>query len=100
MNTHELQDLFESHRGEYLSFKDIEVKRARRADLHAFIMLDELVEPSHEDDDIVSCSGHDIIYLGLTAKQLAAANPTMEQVIDLIRCGVLMNVDCQLYMNT
>jgi hypothetical protein len=43
MSEDELQKMFEKHNDEYLEFNKIENKLSKRADLHAFILLDQLV---------------------------------------------------------
>lgn len=86
MTRYELRELFEKHNGEFLKFERVEPKRSRRADLHAFILLDELVhdEPAR---DILGCAEHDEVYLSIDEDDLAAV-VTEAQVIELVRCGV------------
>ena len=84
MNTRELQDLFETHKREYLKFEKILDPKSRRPDVNAFLILDALV-PSNED--LISCAWHDNIGLGIDLRDLAEA-ASEDQVIELIRCGV------------
>lgn len=69
---------------EFLKFERITAPLSRRPDLHAFLLLDQLV-PS--DSDIVAGATHDEIWLDVDVEALAAVI-TPEQVTDLIRCGV------------
>ncbi len=69
---------------EYLKFERIKVKLSKRPDLHAFLLLDQLVPG---ENDIVGGASHDEIWLGVELEDLAKVI-TPEQVIDLIRCGV------------
>lgn len=75
---------------EYLEFDRIENKLSSRPDLHAFIVLNELI-PSNRD--IVCAAEHGRIWLDIDTEELAKLidEPT---VIDLIRCGVMAEDDC------
>ncbi len=73
------------YQDEFLEFERVENKRSKRADLHAFLLLDELVPG--EKRDIVACAQHDEIWLGVDTDKLAGVI-TEEQVRELIRCGV------------
>jgi hypothetical protein len=59
-------------------------KKSRRADLHAFILLDQLC-PGR--GDMVCSAEHDQIFLEVEPDQLITA-ATEEQVLELIRCGL------------
>lgn len=69
---------------EYSEFELVENKLSARSDLHAFILLDQLVPGN---DDIVSDADHDTIWLGVESEELAAV-VTEEQLTDLVRCGL------------
>lgn len=84
MNRQELRELFETHRSEYLAFERVANPRSKRPDLHAFLLLDELV-PGNKG--IISCAEHDEIGLSVSLYDLTNII-TEEQVIELIRCGV------------
>jgi hypothetical protein len=88
MNTRELKSLFEKHQDEYLKFERVVTKRSRRADLHAFILLDELF-PAEDYTlrDIIGCAEHEAVYLSIDVDELAAV-VTEDQVVELLRCGV------------
>ena len=94
MTVEELEELFEKHDEEMCKFERVADKLSRRADLHAFLLLDRLVPG---EMDIVACAEHDQIMLGVDLEELAAV-VTEEQVIDLVRCGVMLHDDCGLSM--
>ena len=89
MTQHEIRELFEQYRDEYLKFDRVQNPRSKRPDLHAFLVLDELV-PS--DRDMIACAWHDNIGLSVELGDLAPV-VTEEQIVDLIRCGVRINED-------
>lgn len=89
MTRYELRELFEKHNDEFLKFERVETKRSRRADLHGFILLDELVPG---DRDILAGAEHDEVYLSIDVDDLAAV-VTEAQVIELVRCGVRCDGD-------
>ena len=70
---------------DFLDFDAVEPKLSQRPDLHAFLLLDQLVPGT---TDIISNAEHDQFYLSIDPEELAAA-ATGEQVTDLIRCGVI-----------
>lgn len=79
-----MKDLFDTHNDEYITFERVVTKRSQRPDLHAFLLLDELVPG---DRDIIACGEHDEVYLSIDVEALAAV-VTEAQVIELVRCGV------------
>lgn len=79
-----IKELFEKHDEEFLKFDQIKNKLSKRPDLHAFILLDSIL-PS--DDNIISGSGHEEIWLKIDLEELAE-KATEEQIVDLHRCGV------------
>ncbi len=86
-NIEELEEAFSRlERENYLKFELIENKFNRRADLHAFILLDKL-QPG--DRDIITGAEHDKIYLSIDVQTLFDDHALSEDhVRDLIRCGV------------
>lgn len=84
MELSEFASLFERHNEEFLKFDRIETPRSARADLHAFLLLDELVPGS---ENLVSAARHDEFFLSVDAQALAAV-ASESQVVELIRCGV------------
>jgi len=78
------EEFFEQAMDEFLKSERIEKPFSKRADLHAFLLLDQLVPGTV---DIVSAAEHDEIYLSVDCDKLFEV-ATPEQVIDLIRCGV------------
>jgi len=84
MSTDDLIALFERHNGEYIKFERVQNKLSQRPDLHAFMLLDQLV-PGNKD--IIACATHDEIGLSVAWEDVAKV-ATEEQWIDLIRCGL------------
>lgn len=74
---------------EFLEFARVKDKLSKRADLHAFILLDKLV-PGKQD--IVSAAEHDEIWLEVSPEELDNV-ASEEQMIDLIRAGVRYDSD-------
>jgi hypothetical protein len=76
--------LYAKHQdAEFLNFEKVENPRSKRPDIHAFLLLDELVPG---DSDMVAAAEHDEIYLQVSPEALEHA--TEAQIIELIRCGV------------
>jgi hypothetical protein len=92
MTSQELLTKLADNDKEYLKFDRVPNKRSNRPDLHAFILLDELVPGK---TDIVCSATHDEIFLDTDLASLAAVI-TDEQIVELIRCGVRGNpeYDC------
>jgi len=88
MTVDDLQELFEKHDDEYGEFDRVSPKRSGRHDLHAFLLLDELLPGT---DRIVSAAEHDEIFLSVDLEDLAKSSITEAQVIELIRCRVRMS---------
>ena len=82
-----IEKLFEKHDDEFLKFDRIEHKLSKRPDLHAFILLDGLLSG---DDDMITSAEHDEIWLDVDLDELTKII-TEEQIIDLIRCGVMLD---------
>ena len=85
----EISDFFEKHNDEFLKFDRVENKLHTRPDIHAFILLDQLVP---DKGDMVAGASHDEIYLDTTPEDAFKA-ATEAQLIDLIRCGVRYSDD-------
>lgn len=64
----------------------------KRRDLHAFLVIDEIVPGKGK---IVDGAEHDQIWLSVTIDQLAAAGITESQVVELVRCGVFYDGDAE-----
>lgn len=93
MTLNEMKKCFDDANDQYCQFENVENKLSKRADLHAFIILDRLDDGSSEYyDDIVVSSHHDEICLGVDA-QIVAKHITKEQIVDLVRCGVRFSDD-------
>lgn len=89
-----LQEEFDKYGlDEYHSFERIENKLSNCPDIHAFILLNRLV-PTVGNGDIISGADHDIIYLNVDLDKLAEVVKP-EEVLELVRCGVWYNTDCE-----
>lgn len=88
MTTDQLRDLFEKRDAEFLRFDLAGRTGITRQDLTAFILLDQLCPSS---GNIIGGSYYDEIYLNIGVEELAKVI-TEEQVIELIRCGVMYDV--------
>ena len=82
-----LKEIFDKHNDEFLNFDAVEEKLSNRADLHAFLLLEKLA-PGHRD--MVSAAEHDVIYLDTDVEKLAEV-ASESQIIELIRCGVMLD---------
>lgn len=90
MDIEDMEVLFnDDDSDEFLKFDRVENKRSKRPDLHAFLLLDELLP---DDRDIVAAAEHDEIFLAPSPEDLARV-ATKEQIVELIRCGVRMSED-------
>jgi hypothetical protein len=90
MDIEDMEALFnDDDSDEFLKFDRVEKKRSKRPDLHAFLLLDELLP---DDGDIVAAAEHDEIFLAPNPEDLARV-ATKEQIIELIRCGVRLSDD-------
>lgn len=85
----DIEKTFESCDDEFLHFERIENPRSKRPDLHAFLLLDELCPG---DRDMVVAAEHDEIYLVVELDELAAI-ATLDQIKELVRCGVRCGED-------
>lgn len=93
MDLHERFEKFSEN--DYLEFRKVKNKRSKRADLHAFIMLDEWF-PSHMD--IICSAEHDEIWLEVEDDDLQ--DLTDDQILELVRCGCIYEYGEGLRMNT
>jgi hypothetical protein len=85
------------HEDEFLKFNKVKNKRSKRPDLHAFLLLEELC-PAKADTVAYAC--HEKIYLEICPNKLAK-KITEEQVVELLRCGVLYDDESEsLFMFT
>lgn len=80
----DIKAVFEKYGEDYLDFPAVADKMSKRADLHAFMLLDQLLP---EGGDIVSAAEHDEIFLDIELDDLAKTSITEDQVRDLVRCG-------------
>jgi hypothetical protein len=89
MTEEEIVELFKEHRDEYLKTKRVaqEKQPYSRSEMNAFHLLDKYT--LNKEACIISGVGHEIIYLATTLEELSQA--TEEDIIDLIRFGVMLN---------
>ena len=69
---------------EFLHFERIEHPRSTRPDIHAFLLVNELVPGS---GDIIDNAAHDEIWISVEPSELAPLI-SREQATELTRCGV------------
>lgn len=86
----DLHALFEKHDKEYLHFERVEHKRSSRPDINAFILIDSLLP--FRTGPMVAFAEHDEIGLDLDLDQFAEV-ASEEHVIELVRCGVVLEQD-------
>jgi hypothetical protein len=87
MNSKEIEDVFFDNHAEHGEFDRVMNKKHSRRDIHAFLLLAEILDPSEEN--IVGCVMHDKIGLNADIGDLED-RITEDQVIELIRCGVFL----------
>jgi len=87
----EIKDRFELVSDEYMNFDHIEKKRSNRADVNAFILLDELFGPKKAGDDLIDAASHDVFYLSTTLEDIETLED--HHIIELVRCGVMFDSD-------
>ncbi len=87
-----IHERFEKYEDEFLKFERVEGRRSERADLHAFIVLDELL-PGKKD--IVGGAYHEEIYLNIELEELDKV-ATDDHILELVRCGIRVSpeYDC------
>ena len=91
-----IRELFEKHEGEHRHFERVVNKLSQRPDIHAFILLDRICPDP--DRDIISSAEHDKIWLEPDLDDVNT-EASEENVIELIRCGVLLDTKFEaLYM--
>lgn len=95
-NNKEAEAFFDAHSDEYHKFDRIAQWFNRVPEIHAFILLSNLMPKL---DNIVSAAEHDIIYLSPNCEELFKVAESYH-LIDLIRCGVLYDsYNDSLYIN-
>lgn len=83
----DLSAVFEDNKDEYLQFEEIGDTPSERPDLVAFLLLEKLCPSSKH---VIAAAEHDEIYLGIDLDDLSKV-ATEEDIITLIRCGVMFN---------
>ena len=97
MTQDQLEELFKKHSvDELCAFDRVEPKRSQRADLHAMLLLDELVPAEkYPCPDLICSAEHDQVWFGIDLEELAKVI-TEEQVLELVRCGLWIDDGCSL----
>lgn len=90
MSLQEMFDaIYELPYAEHPKFDDIQNKRSTSADLHAFLLLQELCPC---ECNIISGAEHDRFYIA-TDVSLLQETITQEQVNELFACGIMYDSD-------
>jgi len=87
----DIQAEFESHNSNYTPFESLENKRSNCAEIHAFLILNELVPT----DRMIESAEHDKIWLSVNIEALSKVI-TSEQIRELSICGVFYDDDIEL----
>lgn len=82
---------FEKHNDNYARFEDMPNKRSNCAEIHAFLLLNELIPTER----MICSAKHDQIWLDVEIEKLAEII-TPEQVAELSICGVFYDDDTEL----
>lgn len=82
---------FTKHGATFLDFDDLVNKRSNCTEIHAFLLLNELVPT----DRMICSAEHDQIWLDTNIEELAKV-ATSEHIEELVRCGVFYDsgIDC------
>lgn len=87
-NLEYLERVFKENGDEYLEFIKVEDKLSYKPDLHAFLLIDELFSDKRS---VISGANHEEIYLNIDFDE--AGNLPEDILIELIRCGVILDFD-------
>lgn len=85
-----VEEEFKRHEDSY-KFEDIENKRSNCREIHAFMLLNDLI-PTHT---MICSAEHDQIWLDIDVEKLAEV-ATSEQIKELSQCGVFYDNDIDL----
>ncbi len=85
----DLESAFEKYSGEYLKFSliDADKRLSPRPDIHAFLLLDKILPPSHKGIEMVLFASPNSIALAVDCGDFAEV-ATEENIRDLVRCGI------------
>ena len=73
-----------------MKFENVQNKLSSHPDLHAFLVLERALPKPKHSRDMIDNAGHDEIFLYPKVVDLEVYL-TEEDVIDLIRCGVMFD---------
>jgi hypothetical protein len=91
INTQELEALFDKHKDEYNHFERIQTPLHSRPDLTAYLLLDKLVPGTK---DMISFAKHDQYSTSIHPDDFCKV-ATEEDVITLIRCGMMFDEEME-----
>ncbi len=90
MTVAELKILWNKYVGEeFCKFENIEERLSTRRDMHAMIILDKVLPGNN---NMIAASGHDEVWLCIACEDLAEVI-TEEDILNLVRCGVMLDSD-------
>lgn len=87
MTEKELDSIFQKHDDEFLHFDRVQEKRSSRPDIHAFLLLNEIMPANC---DMIGAARHDEIFLDVDVAGLAQVI-SEGQVVELVRAGVRLS---------
>lgn len=85
-----LAERFDQFYSEYCEFDRIANRRSQWRDVHAFLLLEEIMPKSEHVGDLISASEHDEFFLDIDVDVLHEA-ATDEQIQELVRCGMVFS---------
>ncbi len=91
-----VRQLFEKHEREYWRFERVSLPLSNRPDMHALICLNLLFPSEPGESVMIGKACNDEIYFELNKEQISSLSEN--QVIDLARCGVIYDEECNLLM--
>lgn len=105
MTLEEMIEIYDKYdeSSQFYDFRDMpeEQKLHRRADIHAFLLLDKIFErmdsQENKTTDIIQAAEHDTIYLSIDLDNIAETI-TKEEIISLAKAGVHFSESDGLYM--
>lgn len=86
----EIDERFDLVEDDFRKFDRIDNKRSTRPDLHAFLLIDELFP--RPGSDIVNGASHDQFWLCVEGDDMEKL--TDDNILELTRCGVMYDVEC------
>lgn len=88
-----LKELWKKYGNDAGDFDKVENKLSQRSDVHAIMFLDKLFPGTN---DMFWCGADDQIFFKIRLDQFAQT-ATEEQFLELIRCGINLDWDCNCF---